>query len=1139
MDLHMNDEKTPLSNWMADFLAARGLARPDGRPLYAYKSSDDEFIKITKQLLLVASFRGIEIFRRDQKYDALFVLFAAEWWRREYRGGPWAWEPVFQAIGLDDEDIQQIRNRVQQLLYPALERGFKWWRREIFTTDSGRAFIGSIAAEGGLPLNLLTDPYGGLKRYFKQLLNRYLPFRTTGMPVMQIAEELKMELPVSFRNPTVYRVAGDIIAATLDLRAEYGLAGTDDPVSHLDRIDPTWKDRFPLVLDSEPAQALLRSLVTEVVNRTDSGQPLTLSRSLIPLAKDRWRLQARVAFPRKLSQFELASLFGELVQWPGQVEVWLLGPFRTRLAVLSRVDADHYRVRSEGVVWYGERASDEVMVGLYSYEKALSENRPLPESLLDSAFPWVFTENEDRLNCLGQGGMRIGAEQVTIALPEGFELTGNEQPPVELGKLESASHRLFRGSGILEARCDDGSFVIRTREARVELYRYELTGQRLYYESNVRQVFIGMPRLFCRDASGAPRNEPSTQLQWRYSGSKGVWSALRGQIQGVIDLKLAKAGELVFRGSAAVLPAAAEFRILPSSDLRNGRIRIQGLPGVRLASETDGVAVVSQEDIEDGVLLSIHCNDPNRSCFNLQIQWPDQPRPLTLRLPVPIVGSNFRGSNGDWLTNGAGISLEELPGVSAVGFGMTERLSLDIEVRARDFGTHELRAFSGRMPLPKTRGGYELALIQLRDRFRQIFAMSEDLDCEIRLNLVGMREYNRLTISRYHYQLQIENNHVAIQSTYIRGVVGLEQTEGLKMELHSLLNPDEPGQVLEALHSEGVHTGQWRLPDGLAPGPWLAMTASDQDLSVRPAIVPVAGEGLLGIGGLREAISIAQAEQRRELIGDCIKQITADYCHPDWRLVTDTLQAFGHLPATTLDLWNGFVHYPHAMAMLLAVIDLNNSEQVLRMAKELPFSWQMVSFDAWLLTLSVVKEFVKQNAPEGMAQVLIEGALEQKLALIGEADPVLSKTILVLRQRLLGRTDPELKDASILAAPGVIEQLIESASGELRSQHGADEQWPPFDGNLLADLKKNMPARIQGLFTKQAWYMEAVLQAPIAMACLAGVIPQAQRPDPSKTELYQLRQIQDFAPEWYREAFGLTTLYIYATNSLYETGAAE
>jgi hypothetical protein len=119
----------------------------------------------------------------------------------------------------------------------------------------------------------------------------------------------------------------------------------------------------------------------------------------------------------------------------------------------------------------------------------------------------------------------------------------------------------------------------------------------------------------------------------------------------------------------------------------------------------------------------------------------------------------------------------------------------------------------------------------------------------------------------------------------------------------------------------------------------------------------------------------------------------------------------------------------------------------------------------------------------------------------------------------------------VLAVPGVIDQVMRPASDDLRRRHGADEQWPLFDSDLLDDLKKAAPKAVQRLFGTQAWYMSPVLHAPIAMAYRAFAKAQFTLPKPDKIDLYQLQQLRDFDPDWYREAFGLTTLFLYATDS--------
>jgi hypothetical protein len=64
------------------FAARYGLPAPDGRALYAYRLTDPGFAGLTKDLAA----QDITYFENGYG-PGLFVLWAAEWFRREYQGG--------------------------------------------------------------------------------------------------------------------------------------------------------------------------------------------------------------------------------------------------------------------------------------------------------------------------------------------------------------------------------------------------------------------------------------------------------------------------------------------------------------------------------------------------------------------------------------------------------------------------------------------------------------------------------------------------------------------------------------------------------------------------------------------------------------------------------------------------------------------------------------------------------------------------------------------------------------------------------------------------------------------------------------------------------------------------------------------
>jgi hypothetical protein len=69
----------------SEFLDVRGMRVPNGQPLYGYRCTDAEFERM--QAILRRSAPDTPTHQRG--LSAIFCMFAAEWWRRNYEGGPW------------------------------------------------------------------------------------------------------------------------------------------------------------------------------------------------------------------------------------------------------------------------------------------------------------------------------------------------------------------------------------------------------------------------------------------------------------------------------------------------------------------------------------------------------------------------------------------------------------------------------------------------------------------------------------------------------------------------------------------------------------------------------------------------------------------------------------------------------------------------------------------------------------------------------------------------------------------------------------------------------------------------------------------------------------------------------------------
>ena len=77
------------NEWLTQFLSRRALVKPDARALYAYKCTHDEYYALQSVLRSQNPSKD-----KRAAAPAIFAIYAAEWWRRNYQGGPWKWEPL-------------------------------------------------------------------------------------------------------------------------------------------------------------------------------------------------------------------------------------------------------------------------------------------------------------------------------------------------------------------------------------------------------------------------------------------------------------------------------------------------------------------------------------------------------------------------------------------------------------------------------------------------------------------------------------------------------------------------------------------------------------------------------------------------------------------------------------------------------------------------------------------------------------------------------------------------------------------------------------------------------------------------------------------------------------------------------------
>jgi hypothetical protein len=237
------------------------------------------------------------------QFPGLFVLYAAEWWRRRYDGSGWSWEPIMANLGASGSAWSQAQRS------NCVERGLAAWHLGLRDTH-GLRFLGSVAFNGGLPMQLLATARGNIG----SVLTRVLRLAGTGnadpTDVQGWIESMSAYLPQAYRQQEIYALLTEIVLTLLNLKASAGLTTAKGAIAELDQRKPHWRDLFPFPIEDAQAQGLLEQLVKDAVAARPlrNATRITLERQLQQLEDGSWQIRAGIELPEFVSASELGKL---------------------------------------------------------------------------------------------------------------------------------------------------------------------------------------------------------------------------------------------------------------------------------------------------------------------------------------------------------------------------------------------------------------------------------------------------------------------------------------------------------------------------------------------------------------------------------------------------------------------------------------------------------------------------------------------------------------------------------------------------------------------------------------------------------------------------------------------------------------
>lgn len=1141
--------------WIKTFLSSRNLEHPDGRMLYDYRLSNEEYITLREALAFAADFGELsDVSSRIRGFSALFVLYAAEWWRREYQGGAWRWTSIITSfVGVAKELNVAARTK-------CVISGFAFWGHR--PDGEGKKFFGAIVAHGGLPLHFIGQGGGKLALIMDSTTRLAARYHWDELQIINAIEERADELPAaSLRCAEIYQLIANMVVTVLELKQEFRLAGIADPVAVLNTQEPNWRQRFPLFLEEDAAaQALLSGLIKEAAQQTSltpSGV-FSVERMLRKSAENNYELVSLLGCPPTLAADTLSGLFGlnELPRYFSiDVRVKERKPFCEGRQILGAEPAI-VSLAGRKSIWHGVEACAEHLLYLCGQSGDLREN-PLPipggaELSLDE--PWIFVLRDGKLSWVASGSARVPEEEAVVALPDGWTIKtvgiDSSIDPIEDINLDEQRVALYSVRGEVSLSGQGQNYRVRTRQATGATDTYFWEGHRISFSSNPQPVFVGVPKLYRYSSEGDRKRVPATELDWVAAGTSNYFDDAN-RAQGPLDVYLVRDGERLARFRFVVLDSSARTDFASGTSASEGVVNFQGWNCSDISVDDQPELDCRSEQAGRDIKLFLRAGDVPPESVTVSMRWQRCFQDLRLRLPFPSAGGRFFDAQENPLREGDEIALRHLTGARLQIFDRNPQAPKRYDVRLtlgqerRERRTHDLKIERQISLLPN--GSAELRLIDLQKDIEKLMSFSDELDATVKVALLmGGRPTTEVRVSRYETKLEWNPLGVSFSPQSISRL-DISSLERVIVKAAPLTCLDGKCVRLDQEFSEGVPSARWQA-SGLNPdySPWLIFPDDASSVFFRPTIwgKPVPFEAsesdISHVCSLAQAMSIREADLRIQAIGAILDEMVSDFNHPSWQLMDYLLETFHHLPLSSLDVFRLLGVRPNAAVALLMRSQFSEDglfEFACRLRDELGLIWERAPIGFWRDSTDKLFYYWVELLGRDDAQISFPIILKARLERLASEHPPLKLILDVILLEKTGQLGAALIDVQRMAGKNRFEYSDQLWRGYdslvqnlLFRGHANDVEWPEcalfrealsgFTGVVESALMNKLASVFKNIFWMESPNDFKVSVANIPILCAIWAVTDTSQEWWDKPERrLALRKIKSFDPIWFEQAF--------------------
>jgi hypothetical protein len=946
--------------------ARSGLDRTAGHPLYSYRVTPQELDLLRDELIAIFNSRGS--LRMAEECGA-FCLFGAEWFRRNYRSGPWSWDVIFDALDLSGS--RRPNTQVTTAEYG--KRGLKYWNVRLLSTQLMNLYLRTVVCQGGFPINTLSNDGTGLSRLLKACLRDHERFPTE--PMDEVLSRYIHFVPPTLQIGEVRKLAGDLIQAIARLRKQ-----SDDALTRgltraafLDQTAKGWEVELPLRVEEPEEKEILLSLLDAAKAEPFSRHALSVSTALLCDNKEAVIVRT-LRCPSSLTEEEfrlVCKIEATKEILPRMTGYLQAGDQRTPVVSISRSnDGSGFRLTKYAVTTLsGSQAFFETALILAVGGEEI-QRVPLPggEALPES--PWIFTA-DDLHQLIGVGSAKPRDNSVWIALPPICDVQQSTDSELKELDVSVAGRKVVELTGEVRIVCDDVQYRVSTKSDSNRDCLFELRGRSKRLGTGGSQVWCGHPSVWQipLNENEVPSEVPREQLQWK-PGTGGSWSGNFSKCLGFVQIRVLQEGDTRYLAKAIVMPPNIELQVVPGSKPGTGVLRISGLGTCKLAVERDERIQTSATRKDGVVLLEVNVVGERPGLITVRISF-ENDNSCDVSIVCPTTAFSLINVLGQPVDYPNGIPVDNLDGLTVQVIYPEQRIPL--------LYWPEGSLLIDRLRETNIPGVFEYPLSYITGYATELLACSDEPDGKVKFGIgtnVAFAPRFALSVGRYSHALdrpipvaQVDGDE---ETTEIC-IKGLAATSSKLCEDCSL-NIVPLGSPNDQMPADSItlkEVGRWIIRHSDYPaGYYLVIAKDSRGNSYRPLRIVVKASELKGntddVDDSRPAfwsvMNTHEKSRRLEAWDVYFKSMADNPAHPDWAQLDDFVNSSETLPVTTFEAVAAITRN-HLAAARYGII-YPYRERLWRRFEQLPFLWSAIPIHAWLVTAARCWTFAHSRMTE-------------------------------------------------------------------------------------------------------------------------------------------------------------------------------